>query len=364
MSAIQPFEQPSQGVATIDADVAMSRAAQEVQGQIVMAKKFPRDVTGAATRIAEACKRKALAEKACYKYAKGGTQITGPSIRLAEVLAQNWGNIDFGIHELEQRNGESTVMCYAWDLETNARQTKVFQVGHKMKARDNIKTLTDPREIYEHVANQGARRLRACILGIIPGDIQDMAVDACRKTLAGNNTEPIADRIRVMVQAFAEFGVTQEMLELRLQHKIAATDEMDLVNLREVYNSMKDGMSSRTDWFTVGDEKDVDDGPTPPAGQTKPKKKAPKKAEPADEKAEPSHISPAYEFNMKAKAKGILFDLGIQPSDYNVKVLLDDVYASCNFDPGALLDDEQVAAVMETLDAKLADEVNALYPES
>jgi hypothetical protein len=75
-------------------------------------------------RILNACTRPTLAEAGALHLRRGGTEITGPSIRLAEALAQNWGNIQFGIRELEQRNGESTVEAFAWDIETNTRQTK------------------------------------------------------------------------------------------------------------------------------------------------------------------------------------------------------------------------------------------------
>ena len=74
--------------------IATTRAAQEVQAAMVIAKKFPRDAIQAEKRILDACKRKLLAENAMYVYPRGGTTIEGPSIRLAEVLAQNL----FGIH--------------------------------------------------------------------------------------------------------------------------------------------------------------------------------------------------------------------------------------------------------------------------
>ena len=32
-------------------------------------------------------------------------------------MAQAWGNMQFGIRELDQRNGESTVQAFAWDVE-------------------------------------------------------------------------------------------------------------------------------------------------------------------------------------------------------------------------------------------------------
>jgi len=149
--------QSKQSLATVQ--VESDRAQAEVQAAMILARRFPRDPVLALDRILNACTRPALAEGALYCYARGGTDITGPSIRLAEVLAQNWGNLQFGVRELEQRDGESTVEAFAWDIETNVRQVKIFQVKHERHTKQGAKRLTDPRDIYETVANQGARRL-------------------------------------------------------------------------------------------------------------------------------------------------------------------------------------------------------------
>jgi len=248
-------ERPQGGQSMIE--VASARAAQEVQAAMIIAKRFPRDETQSYTRIMHACRRKTLADHAMYAYPRGGTLVTGPSIRLAEVLAQSWGNLDCGIVEVEQRNGESTMMAYAWDLETNARKTTTFQVRHERVSGkgNNQRTtkLTDPRDIYEMCANQGARRLRGCILGVIPGDIVEAAINECEKTLAGNNTAPIADRARAMVVAFSELGVTKEMIERRIGHKLETIIETEMVNLRKIYSSIKDGMAPRESFFPLDD---------------------------------------------------------------------------------------------------------------
>lgn len=97
-------------------EVEQQRAISEVQGAIVLAKKFPRNQIACLDRIMTSCQRPTLAEQALYSYSRGGTEITGPSIRLAEAIAQNWSNLQFGIKELEQRNGESTVEAFAWDV--------------------------------------------------------------------------------------------------------------------------------------------------------------------------------------------------------------------------------------------------------
>lgn len=239
------------------AEMVVSRQAQEVQAAMVIAKKFPRNEVESFNRIIQACKRKSLAEQAMYEYPRGGTKVTGPSIRLAEAMAQNWGNLDFGIIELEQKNGESQVMAYAWDLETNTRQTKIFAVPHIRSTKKGNVPLTDPRDIYELVANQGARRVRACILGVIPGDVIDSAIEQCNRTLAGDGSKPLIDVIREMATIFQqEFNVPLEAIEKYIGCKAEAFSMNDLIRLKKVYRSLHDGMSAREDYFDISPSAD------------------------------------------------------------------------------------------------------------
>lgn len=303
-------------------EVASTRAAQEVQAAMVIAKKYPRDENRAFQRVMNACKREALAEASCYIYERGGTKVTGPSIRLAEAIAQNWGNLEFGIVELEQRDGESSVMAFAWDLETNTRQTKVFTVPHMRFTKKGSYKLEDPRDIYEMVANQGARRLRACVLGVVPGDIVDAAVDQCEKTLQAGGGEPLIDRIRKMVAAFADQGVTQEMIEARLNHKLDAVAEQELVTLRKIYTSIKDGYAKREEWFPVnltkaapapgtGTDNVPMDDPTPtakpqPKAEVKPTKAPTAPPAPPAQAPAPAPTSPASDEEAAKKNSALL----------------------------------------------------------
>jgi len=92
------------------------------------------------------------------------------------------------------------------------------------------------------VANQGARRLRACILGIIPGDVTEAAVIQCEITLkAQADTSPEA--LQKMAAVFSAIGVTQEMLEQRIQRKLESIVPAQVIALRKIFNSIKDGMS-------------------------------------------------------------------------------------------------------------------------
>lgn len=240
------------------ANTDQQRAIAEVQAAMMIARANPRDERGAIDKILNACQRHTLAEVAVYSYSRGGSEITGPSIRLAEALAQYWGNVQFGIREVEQRNGESVVQAFAWDVETNVRREMTFSVPHTRHTRKGSYKLEDPRDIYELVANNGARRLRACILAIIPGDIIDAAVAQCDATLrAKADTSPEA--LQKMVQAFAEFGVVQQQLEARIQRRLDTIQPAQVVALKKIYASLRDGMSSAAEWFepieTEGEEK-------------------------------------------------------------------------------------------------------------
>lgn len=239
------FDNINQGTVAIEA----SRAIAEAQGKLVIAKRFPRDEVAAYNRVAQACQRKGIAEKAFYSYNRGDSVIKAPTIRLAEELARCWGNIDYGIKELSQDEGKSEMQAYAWDLETNAQSVQNFTNPHIREVGGKAKILTSQRDIYEINANMGARRLRARILAILPNDLVDMAIAECKKTLAGNNDEPLIDRVKKMVIAFGKLGVTQEQIETRLKRKVDTMTSDDFVDFTGIYNAIKNGESKVAEWF-------------------------------------------------------------------------------------------------------------------
>jgi hypothetical protein len=232
------------------ADATRDKQVAEIQAQMVIAKRFPRDPIAAMDRILNACARPTLAEHALYSYGRGGSDVTGPSIRLAEGIAQNWGNLDCGVREVEQANGASIMEAYAIDLETNYRVSKVFSVPHVRYTKSGSRRLEDPRDIYEATANQGARRLRACILSVVPGDVVVAAVKQCEATLnACADVGP--ESVKKMLAAFAQYGVSQQHIEARIQRRIDAIQPAQMVSLKKIYASLRDGMSGPADWFAT-----------------------------------------------------------------------------------------------------------------
>jgi hypothetical protein len=236
--------------------VAVAREQAEVLVRVQMARLNPRDEDAAIERILKACRRLSLAQQAFYEYPRGKIMVRGPSIRLAEVLAINWGNLAFSIRELERRPGESDMLASCWDLQTNTSAVRCFVACHRRDTQGGGVDLTDERDIYELTTNLAARRLRAAILEMIPADVVELAINECEKTLAAaprsrSGPKPKAapfttavpappeTQVERMVDAFRDLGVSEKRLEVKLGHAIGRITKPEYVELVAVYNILK-----------------------------------------------------------------------------------------------------------------------------
>jgi len=238
--------------------IESQRAVAEVQGKLTIAKSFPRNEQEAFADVIQSCKRWSFADQAMYSFPRGGQAVTGPSIRMAEELARCWGNIEYGTRELSRREGESEIEAYAWDQQKNITRSVRFTVKHLRDKKGGAVPLTDERDIYELIANMAGRRVRACLLNILPADYVDGAVEECKRTLKDGGTDLLIDRVRKALVVFASAGVTNEMIERRFNKKTTEFFPEDLAELTEIRNSIRDGHSSVSDWF--GEKTDVTSG--------------------------------------------------------------------------------------------------------
>ena len=140
-------------------DPASAREVATVQGQILIAKRFPRDVDVSLQKIERACSRTRLASLAVYQYQRGGTDSTGPSIRLAEAVASSWGNVKYGFDVVESNELTNKVRAYAYDMESNVQAERIFSVSNFRFTKSGQYKMTDPRDIYENIANNASRRI-------------------------------------------------------------------------------------------------------------------------------------------------------------------------------------------------------------
>ena len=230
-----------------------SKQLSEIKGKMFLARQFPRDPEQSLQNVLMECKRPKLAEAAQYEYPKGDSVVTGPSIRLVEVLARHWGNIDSGVAEIDTHSDHTVVKAYAWDLENNVSDEKTFTVQHVRTTKRGSYKLTDERDIYEMVANKAARRKRSCLLAVMPGWYVEAALDACNETLHNSvaNGKPIEEVREAVVTAFAEFGVSPDNIAAKLSRPIDKLDPNDIVKLRHLYAAIKDGFVKAQDAFDL-----------------------------------------------------------------------------------------------------------------
>lgn len=242
----------SQALATQEAQ--KSREIAEVQAAIVSAKQCPRDEVAAMNRILSACGRPSLANLAVYQFTRGG-DVSGPSIHLAKIIANAWGNIDYNWRILNESETHALVQAVAWDLETNVRAHRTFTVAFKRTTRKSGQTveipLTEDRDRYECLANAAARRLRAAILDVIPADVVQAAMEQVQATQEAEQKREgdLAARIATMIKKFADLGVDRATLEAFAGRKLEAITPALFARLGQAYKSIAEGVQSVDDIF-------------------------------------------------------------------------------------------------------------------
>lgn len=239
LAEIQPIKLPS----TISQATAVeqARAVAEVHAAVVVAQQCPRDMRRAEAEMVDACGRMALANCAFYSVPNRGN---GPSVHLMRELARIWGNLDYSVRELrrDDTNGESEVLAYAWDVQTNTRSSRSFIVPHarmkKVNGKQTREPLIDLTDIYLSNQNVGARAVRECISTVLPRWFTERAQDLCRATLENGEGVPLGERVTNMVQTFERIGVDLPRLEQKIGRRKGQWTAADVADMVIAYTSI------------------------------------------------------------------------------------------------------------------------------
>ncbi|MFD7101895.1 hypothetical protein [Streptomyces celluloflavus] len=231
--------------------IEQSRAVAEVQAAIVVAQQCPRNIQAAVAEMRESCKQPYLAERAFFRFPRGGQTVSGPSVHLARELARCWGNVQYGLVEMRRDDeyGQSEMQAFAWDVQTNSRNSSTFIVPHLRDKKSGPEKLTDLRDIYENNANNGARRVREAIFAILPPWFVEEAKDLCAQTLRDGGGKPLARRIADAIRAFEGMGITTDRIETKLRRPSDRWTEHDVTQLGVIHQSIQRGEVAADDEF-------------------------------------------------------------------------------------------------------------------
>ena len=217
--------------------VEQSRAVAEVAAAIRVALDFPRDTNRAVEDMRELCSRLAVATRAFYEVPNRGS---GLSVHIARELARIWGNVQYGVKELsrDDMRGESEVLAYAWDQQTNTRTERSFIVPHAKSTGQGRKALTDLNDIYLNNQNAGARAVRKCIFSMLPHSLIAEAEALLRATLERGDGKSIEQRRTDALEKFAGLNVNEARLVVKLGKPMGQWMPRDIADLVKAYTSI------------------------------------------------------------------------------------------------------------------------------
>lgn len=273
-----PMVPPSNKPAVVQSETAQI-AQQRDRDRLIWAAQRPRNHEVILERVLVACKRASFAQIAVWEKPISGKMTKGPGIRLAELIAKHYGNLETGFRIVPEKSNDkrTTVEIFCWDLETNYSHCPEIVIEHKFGGK-NKGYETDVDAIYRIAGSQISRKLRDAIWKVVDADIKELAYERCLKTLSEVvDLKPIIDR---MLGSFAELGVKPEHLENYVGKKLVDFDQADVGQLRVVFDELQEGGMKVSDITEAPARTPV----TPTVATQAAEPAAPKAAAPADQK--------------------------------------------------------------------------------
>lgn len=331
------------------ASAVASKAKALVEAKYVIALQRPRSINDARAAILDACKRERFAESALYRKPVGKKQVNGRweeqfidglSIRFAETAIQAMKNICIESVTTYEDEEKRTVNISVTDLESNlsyGKDVTISKTVERRKLKEGQSALSERTnsygdkvflvaatedEIANKIAAQESKVIRNSGLRLVPQDILAEAFDTIVETQEKGGSDPAAETKKI-ADAFNAQNVRPAELEKYLGHALATVSKKELIQLRAIYATIKDGEAS---WAEYVKEKEAAEAAKPIFAEKKednsnadlaPAKKVEKPAKvesvKTPEPAKPEESTSAQQTTLEVvknilEAKGVSFD--------------------------------------------------------
>jgi len=245
----------------IDSSLAVQLSRAEIDVAVATAHQYPRSMAQAIRNaISLATNDTATATECIYSLPRDGKAIVGPSIRLAELVAQQWGNNRFyaRVTAIDRKEGYIEAEGIYQDLETNST------VGKKVRRR-----ITDKRGKLFNADMIGVTGNAACsialrnaILAGIPRPIWRQAFERAQAAVRGDE-KTLGTRRVALIEAFKALNVAPaDVFRLGGIKGVEDIGLDEIVVLSGLYASIKNGEATVQDLLRQS-------GPAaPPPGKT------------------------------------------------------------------------------------------------
>lgn len=216
-------------------NIAINKA--ETESQIDIAKRYPRDLTRAKKNFLMMATVDEETAKKCF-YSKPvdneGTLATGPSIRMAEIAVNVYGNIRYGARMVEESEKWVKVQGMCFDLENNLAYTtdvsrSIWSERGKYRYSQNLVQTT--------IKAAMAIALRDAVFKVVPLGFFKTELDKIKALATGRGGSiPLTKRVENAFTYFKKQSVTDnqifELLNIRGKDEITEDHLEVLVGLR------------------------------------------------------------------------------------------------------------------------------------
>ena len=226
---------------TPSAPVPVSQSGSDIELQIRTAKQYRRDLPTVLNTVEFlACGNQETAQECFFALKKGGSEITGVSIRFAEIVATSWTNLRVvkTISDINKIDGTISATCVVHDLESNMALSETIVKSIKGKNglySDDLITLTG--RAAQSIA------MRNCLFGVIPKSFFSGVIEKVKKVATGQLTgETLQTRVQKAIKYFAAAGIDKERVLFNLgREAIEQVTEDDLVILTGIRSGVSQG---------------------------------------------------------------------------------------------------------------------------
>lgn len=228
---------PAQLIGTLD---RAERANIDIQ--VSTAKQYPRSISRCVNNaVAIATMDKETAQSCGYALPRGGKPITGPSVHLAKIIAQQYGNLRTEAKVVEITDRQIVSRGTAWDLENNF--AVAFEVRRSIIGKTGNRFSDDMITVTGNAANSIA--FRNAVFGVVPKSITTKAYQAAQHLITGDlpDEEKLIKRRDGAIKHFVDtYGITEdEIVKLCGKHTVNQIQANEIALLLGFAQSLKDG---------------------------------------------------------------------------------------------------------------------------
>jgi hypothetical protein len=228
-------------------------AESNYDSQVATAKMYPRNVKRAVENMIAIATMDMETAKGCsYTIPRAGGKITGGSIHMAKIIAQNWGNLRIESRVTKITHSNIYSEAIAFDLESNVAIK--IESTRKIISKEGKRFNDDMISLTGLVTNSIA--LRNAVFTVVPKSIIDKVYNEAMKFVVGDLSDEVKlsnQRKKTLDQFKDIYGVSE--LEILKSLGLNSVQQIKAEQIKVLFGmaqSLKDGEFSVDEIFDRG----------------------------------------------------------------------------------------------------------------